>query len=268
MSTLIAMPIYNEQQYVSRVLERVGRYASDILVIDDGSTDETPQLVAKQPVDVIRHAKNRGYGRTIRDAFRWAQCYDYEWLITMDCDEQHQPENLPDFYRAISANGADIVSGSRYLHDDLSGDAPPADRRRINAQITVLVNERIGLDITDAFCGFKAYRVEALKKMTLDESGYAFPLQFWVQVAVHNLSVIEVPIRLIYNDPTRSFGGQLDDPYQRLAHYHDVFEMEWGKYPDRFEDVCCEQCVATTSGIEDHAPRSVDQHPSPDSRDT
>ncbi len=235
--TLVAIPVFNEEKYVTSVLTRVRQYAGDLLVIDDGSTDQTPMLLAQQPVDVIRHARNRGYGRSLRDAFRWANCYKYDWVITMDCDEQHEPASLPDFYDAIQkaeASGGDIVSGSRYLGCERCGDPPPADRRAINQQITQIVNERLGLSITDAFCGFKAYRVSAIKKLDLTETGYAFPLQFWVQATAHDLQIREVPIRLIYNDPNRSFGGPLDNADHRLKHYLDVFERELAKFPDKF----------------------------------
>jgi len=204
-----------------------------VLVIDDGSSDRTPLLLARQPVEVIRHAVNRGYGRSIRDAFRWGQSYGYDWLITMDCDEQHEPASLPDFFARIEADDADLVSGSRYLADAGAGDAPP-DRQRINAQVTRWINECLDLQVTDAFCGFKAYRISTLKRLDLDEDGYALPLQFWVQAAVVGLRVTEVPIRLIYNDPNRSFGGHLDDPTRRLSHYREVFERELARHPQRF----------------------------------
>lgn len=232
--TLVAIPVYNEAKYVTSVLTRVREFANDILVIDDGSTDDTPMLLARQPVDVIRHAENRGYGRSLRDAFRWAGCYRYDWVITMDCDEQHEPASLPDFYEAIARDEADIISGSRYLGCERCGDPPPQDRRAINQRITALINERLGLSITDSFCGFKAYRVSAISKLRLDEAGYAFPLQFWVQAVAHDLRISEVPIRLIYNDPNRSFGGPLDDADHRLRHYLDVFEAELAKFPQRF----------------------------------
>jgi glycosyltransferase involved in cell wall biosynthesis len=238
MRTLIAIPVYNEQAHVTHVLEKVRRYAENILVVDDGSTDQTPQLVAGQLVEAVRHAVNRGYGRSIRDAFRWAQCYEFDWLITMDCDEQHEPESLPDFYKAIEADKADVISGSRYLSAEQCGDPPPADRRAINAEVTQWINECLGLQITDAFCGFKAYRVSILKRLKLDVPGYALPLQFWVQAAAHEFRVSEVPIRLIYNDPDRSFGGQLDDPSRRLGHYRTVFEREIARFPRRFGQLC------------------------------
>ncbi len=244
---LVAIPVYNEQRYVTRVLEEVRAYASDVLVIDDGSTDETPMLLAKQPVDVIRHATNRGYGRSLIDAFRWSKCYSYDWLITMDCDEQHEPASLPSFYDAIARDDADIISGSRYLNVDENGlqgnDSPPSDRRRINGIITDLVNTGLGLSITDAFCGFKAYRVSALRGLHLNETGYAFPLQFWVEAVANDLRICEVPIRLIYNDPTRSFGGPLDDADRRLAHYLDVFERAVERHGSRFAPFCV-HCAA------------------------
>lgn len=238
MKILLAIPVYNEERYVPKVLSEVRRYMSDVLVIDDGSTDGTPTLLAQQPVDVIRHAANGGYGRSIRDAMRWAQCYGYDWLITMDCDEQHEPESLPDFERAIAADDADVLSGSRYLDSALCGDPPPADRRAINQRITETLNQRLGLKLTDAFCGFKAYRVAALKPLEIDEDGYAMPLQFWVQAAAHGLRVKEVPIRLIYNDPTRSFGGPLDDAERRMAHYMEVFEREYAKLEAKLAPAC------------------------------
>ena len=235
---LVAIPVYNEQKYVTNVLKEVKRYAANVLVIDDGSTDETPALLAKLPVDVIRHARNLGYGRSIRDAFRWASCYSYDWLVTMDCDEQHEPASLPDFQRAIEEDDADILSGTRYAADSPGEDLPPADRRAINARITAMLNDRLGLRLTDAFCGYKAYRVPALWKLHLDTDGYALPMQFWVQAAAEGLVVREVPIRLIYNDMNRSFGGPLDDPEERVRHYLDVFDREVAKYPEKFAHAC------------------------------
>lgn len=232
MSILVAIPVYNEQNTVESVLSEVARHAENVLVVDDGSTDATPSRLAALPVDVIRHRRNLGYGRSIRDAFRWSQCYSYDWLVTMDCDEQHEPASLPDFFEAIEKDDADIISGSRYLDDRRCGSPPPEDRRSINAEITRLINETLGLGITDAFCGFKAYRVSALKQLELDVSGYAIPLQVWVQAAASGLRLREVPIRLIYTDAKRSFGGPLDDPDVRLKHYRDVFEAELSKHPE------------------------------------
>lgn len=252
MKMLLAIPVFNEEKYVTHVLDEVRRYVDEVLVIDDGSTDETPLLLAQRPVEVVRHAQNRGYGQSMIDAFRWAscQCNAYDWLITMDCDEQHEPAALPDFFKAIQADDADVISGSRYLCDDLAVDLPPQDRRAINKLMTGEINQRLGLKLTDSFCGFKAYRVCSLRKLTLNERGYAFPMQFWVQAAVQELRIREIPVRLIYNDPNRSFGGPLNDPVQRRAHYRQVFEDEVAKFPERFPPRLAS--VASAARDEDH----------------
>ncbi|MCH7547874.1 MAG: glycosyltransferase family 2 protein [Planctomycetes bacterium] len=235
---LIGIPVYNEEKYVSRVLDEVRRHARDrdILVIDDGSSDQTPMLLAQQPVEVIRHAENRGYGRSMQDMLRWAKFDGFDWLITMDCDEQHEPAAIPQFIREIEAGQADVISGSRYLDDALRIDAPPSDRRSINHTITTDLNRRLGLKLTDAFCGFKAYRISACDKMDLDVDGYDFPMQFWVQAVALSLRISEIPVRLIYNDPTRSFGGPLDNPESRLAHYLRTLHCELIRCSERLPE--------------------------------
>lgn len=234
MRTLVAVPVYNEEEYIERVLSRILEYAPEaVLAIDDGSTDSTPRLLGAHHVEVIRHAENRGYGRSMQDAFRWAHVDGYDWLITIDCDEQHEPAAIPDFVEAAARGDADVISGSRYLDVEAAGDRPPEDRRTINRQITEEINARLGLSLTDAFCGFKAYNVRACAPLQLDEDGYAFPMQFWVQAAAHGLRIDELPVRLIYNDPNRSFGGPLDDPETRLEHYRCTLHRELARCADR-----------------------------------
>jgi glycosyltransferase involved in cell wall biosynthesis len=243
---LLAIPVYNEQRYVDRVLTEVRKYAQrvpfDVLVVDDGSTDETPLELARHPVEVIRHAANRGYGRSMQDMFRWAEFDGYDWLITMDCDEQHEPASIPTFVEAIRASQSgevpsDVVSGSRYLAERDAVNTPPEDRRRINATLTEELNRRVGrllgTTLTDAFCGFKAYRVGAVRGLQLDVDGYDFPMQFWVQAAAQRLRVREIPIRLIYIDPTRTFGGPLNDPQTRLEAYRRTLIRELRRCADR-----------------------------------
>jgi hypothetical protein len=101
---------------------------------------------------------------------------------------------------------------------------PPADRRRINQQITVEMNRRLGLHLTDAFCGFKAYNSKAMATFDITELGYAMPLQLWVQAACAKLTIIELAVPLIYLDEPRSFGGSLDDAKTRLQYYHEIID--------------------------------------------
>lgn len=226
-SHLLAIPVFNEERYVSRVIAATKRYSRNILVIDDGSTDRTPEILRKTDgIHVLTHQQNRGYGKSLADAFAFAQRGGYDWLITMDCDEQHEPSFIPSFLTAIERDDADIISGTRYPgghHVDLTA---PSDRREINERITALINRRLCLDITDAFCGFKAYRTSVLRHMPITVPGYAMPMQLWVQAWRAGLRIRELPVPLIYNDRTRNFGGVLDDPAVRLEHYLEVFEAE------------------------------------------
>jgi len=219
--------VYDEVTSVNEVLDEVVRYSSDVLVVDDGSTDGTSELLNERVVEkgdilVERHPANRGYGAALVTAFAYAQKHDYPIVITIDCDGQHEPQRIPALVAACE--GQDIVSGSRYLEKPADGSVPPADRRRVNLEITKLLNEQLGLNLTDAFCGFKAYRTATLEKLSLTEDGYAMPLELWVQAACAGFRITELPVPLIYLDASRSFGGVLDDTQVRLDYYHQVIE--------------------------------------------
>lgn len=223
---LVGIPVFNESKFVDDVLQEVLTYADHVLVIDDGSTDDTPARLANHPVKIIRHAVNRGYGRSTRDMLHWAAQDGFEWLITMDCDLQHEPALIPDFRKRIAQGDVDFVSGSRYVSPSDTDHMPPPDRREVNQIVTEEINQRLGLNLTDGFCGFKAYRVSSCCDMKLDVDGYDFPMQFWVQAVAAGLKIDELPVSLIYNDPNRSFGGPLDDQQRRLRHYRSTLHEE------------------------------------------
>ena len=223
MRVLTAIPVYNEQAHLEPVLTEVLRFAGDVLVVDDGSTDRTPDLLRGFPtVQVIRHERNQGYGAGLRSAFHRALEGGYDGLVTIDCDGQHEPSLIPMIVARLDS--AEIVSGSRYLEIFDPSQVPPEERRRINVEVTRWLNECLGLNVTDAFCGFKAYRTSALAKFEISDDGYAMPLQVWVQAAAQGISIVEVPVPLIYLDESRAFGGSLDDAGYRLKHYRKVFE--------------------------------------------
>lgn len=222
---LTALPVYNEVSHVDAVLDLVKQYSPNILAVDDGSTDGTSQLLAQRSdVQVLLHQENRGYGAALASAFGYAIEHDYEWLITIDCDGQHQPHMIGDFVQRAATTGADIVSGSRYLKKFVGDSEPPEQRLWVNRQITSDLNRMFGFELTDAFCGFKAYKVTSLKKLNITEFGYGMPLQLWVQAACHHFRIVELPVPLVYTGEQRTFGEHLDDTATRLNYYHGVIE--------------------------------------------
>ncbi len=220
---LTALPVFNEVQHVTSVLDEVAKYAGDVLVVDDGSTDGTRELLAERDdIHVILHEENRGYGAALHTAFEYAIVMRYDMIVTIDCDGQHEPQRIAQI--AYDCSETAILSGSRYLDLNQSTDKVPSDRMRINQIITAELNELLGLEITDAFCGFKAYCTKALAKLNLTETGYAMPLELWVQAAKHGLRIREMSVPLIYLEEERSFGGALDAADTRLQYYREVID--------------------------------------------
>ncbi len=232
---LTALPVFNEESHVLDVLDEVRRHADDVLVVDDGSSDRTPALLAKaEGVQVLTHPANRGYGAALVSAFEYAVDRGYDALVTIDCDGQHEPQLIRQMVQRLfspTEEHVDIVSGSRYLQIFDGDSLPPEDRRRINVEITQQLNKQLPLNLTDTFCGFKAYRCGALRKLSITETGYGMPLQLWVQAARLGMKVVEFPVPLVYLEEERSFGGSLDDANHRRAHYQQIIERELAACP-------------------------------------
>lgn len=229
---LTVLPVYNEEATVNEVLDLVVKFADDVLVVDDGSTDQTSELLSKRDdIKLLPHSVNKGYGAALISGFQYAAENGYEFLVTIDCDGQHEPQRIQDFVERINSSDADIVSGSRYLTDFGADTSAPAERQKINQIITKTIGDCMGIELTDAFCGFKAYRVESLKKLELTETGYAMPLELWVQAACQKLKVVEVAVPRIYLDENRSFGETLDNADTRLQYYNDVINAALKRLP-------------------------------------
>jgi len=226
MTNVVIMPVYNEAATLSDVLAKIKvHHRGPIIAIDDGSTDASGAILDQYGgIDVIRNQPNMGYGNALIKGFARALEKGYLLAVTIDCDEQHEPALIPAMFANI--NELDVLSGSRYLASEGGQDKPPEERRNINMTITALLNRITGYNLTDSFCGFKCYRLEAMKKLKLDETGYAMPVQFWVQASHFRLKVGEMAVPRIYKNLDRTFGGGIDDPEKRLEYYKGVLEKE------------------------------------------
>jgi len=230
MKNLVIIPVYNEANTLKSVLDRIREHhCGDIIAIDDGSTDGSAQILDERAgVKVISHEKNLGYGRSLIDGFRYAVARRYDLAVTIDCDEQHEPHLIPMMFEGV--RGYDVLSGSRYMEESEKADKAPEDRRRINMMMTDIINQVTGFDLTDSFCGFKCYRISALSQLSLDEAGYAQPMQFWIQASHFGLKIKEIAAPRIYKNLDRKFGGGMDNPELRLQYYMRVMKKEMEKW--------------------------------------
>ncbi len=242
MTDLVIVPIYNEIETIESVLASIRlNHDGDILVVDDGSTDGSSELLGRiDGINIIRHKINSGYGKSLIDGFEYASRHGYKRMVTIDCDLQHEPKMIPSMFGMLGEN--DVLSGSRYLEENKTDDHAPESRKRVNRIITKEINNLTGLSLTDAFCGFKCYLVSAVARLDLDETGYAMPLQFWLESAMNNLKVEEIAVPRIYKNMNRSFGEKLDDPDIRLIYYRKVINREVRRW-----STCCSSGLTRTT---------------------
>ncbi|HEC36675.1 MAG TPA: glycosyltransferase family 2 protein, partial [bacterium] len=192
---LLLIPCFNEEENIENILEHL-RYVKqnlqkrsefnlEILIINDGSTDRTMQILEKNNQDsifiILNYKENKGYGYSLINGFKYAKEMKFSWIISFDMDGQHEPKYLYKFIELILENPPEqIISGSRYKISDLFWQNPWKDRFLVNAIITGILNT-VGLSITDAFCGLKAYECNAINDLELKINGYEIPIEIWIK---------------------------------------------------------------------------------------
>mgnify|MGYP000123808691 CR=1 FL=1 len=170
---LVAVPAYNEEQTIGDVVRAASSYADEVLVIDDGSKDETVSEASRAGATVIEHETNRGYGGALKTAFQEAHRSNAEHLVVLDGDGQHDPSDIPGLVEAQSEQDAEIVIGSRFVSG--SSTNLPLYRRVGIMIVNILTNVSIGglrhdSQIRDTQCGFRVYDQTAIKSLAADES--------------------------------------------------------------------------------------------------
>ena len=237
MNILLSIPIFNEENSIEPVIENTIQHLPPeikrILLINDGSSDSSKDIIYSivkkyQILQAIHRKKNEGYGASMIEAMKYAVNNGFDYLITMDCDFQHRPEDLKNF--CDFSEDIDVVSGSRYLPDSKSSGSAPQDRVLINTRITAGLNRRFQWNLSDSFCGFKRYRMKNINPDLFSEKGYAFPMEFWTYSKSRNLSIAEISVSRIYTTDDRSFGEDLDKIKKRYKYYMTVLQHSLKKF--------------------------------------
>ena len=211
---LLLIPCFNEEENIENILDhlrsvkqnlqKLRKFNLEILIINDGSTDKTMQILEKNNQDsifiIINFKENKGYGYTLIKGFKYAKEMKFSWIISFDMDGQHEPIYLYKFIELILENPPEkIISGSRYKNSDLFWQNPWKDRFLVNAIITGILNT-VGFSITDAFCGLKAYECNAINDLELKINGYEIPIEIWIKSMKKGYKIAEKGVPLIYKD--------------------------------------------------------------------
>jgi glycosyltransferase involved in cell wall biosynthesis len=198
-----AIPAYNEEYFIGTVVTNSKKYVSQVVVIDDGSTDGTSPTAIANGALVLRHETNGGYGKAIRHCFDMAREDNVDILVTLDGDGQHNPAEIPRLVGPILRREADLVIGSRFLKSpqvtfkNQQTDMPRYRKFGINI-ITGLFNVGSKTRVSDAQSGFRAYNRTVLDSISLTETGMAVSVEILVKARDKGFTIYEVPISCNY----------------------------------------------------------------------
>lgn len=196
-----AISCLNEAKYISMVVSTALMYVDKVVVVDDGSTDETSQVAAKAGAQLVRHSRRLGAGAAARSCLQAGLDQGADVLITLDGDGQHNANEIPDVMEPVVQGNADLVIGSRFMG---KANNVAAYRRFGIWVITTLYNVGASVTITDAQSGFRAYGRRALETLTITEDGFGFSVETLVEARRAGLRMIEAPISCLYHSESHS----------------------------------------------------------------
>ncbi len=208
MNHLIIVPAYNEGKVIfatltnlKNTLKHSGNF--DIVVVDDGSVDNTYQEVQKARVVALQHKLNRGLGGALSTGLEYAKRGGYDIAVTFDADGQHSPTDIAKAIAPLKKNKADVVIGTRTLSKK---GQMPFDRQIISWISNAITWILFGIWTTDSQSGFRAFSKKALQLIEIKTQQMEVSSEFFAEIKRHNLRLAEVPITVIYTSYSRNKG--------------------------------------------------------------
>jgi glycosyltransferase involved in cell wall biosynthesis len=195
---LAVIPAYNESQTLRGVIQTIRSDAPgvDILVVDDGSTDRSSQIATRAGVPVLRHPFNLGIGGAVQSGFQYAQEQGYDYMVQIDGDGQHRPDQLPVLIAGMAEDPSiDMVCGSRFLTDN--GYPAPISRRTGIHVFAVLLSRIVGQRVSDPTSGFRLYNRRAINLFARDYPHDYPEVEAVLMVHWHRLRMREVPVKML-----------------------------------------------------------------------
>ena len=195
-NTIVIIPSYNEARTIGGIVLDIVEMGLSVLVIDDGSTDNTERAALDNGALVLRHRKNMGKGFSVREGVKYViSKTNFEWVIIMDGDGQHRTEDIPGLMEAtLQEIKPEIVIGNRMLETKTM----PSIRYITNKFMSWLISGICRQDIPDTQCGYRLINVNALKRLKLTSEKYDIESEMLIQGAEMKMKIASVPIQTIY----------------------------------------------------------------------
>jgi|YelNatPaOPRAMG01_1025707.scaffolds.fasta_scaffold88849_2 glycosyltransferase involved in cell wall biosynthesis len=190
MKIIAVIPAYNEEKTIGFVIKETKKYVDNVIVIDDGSTDNTAKIAKKNGAVIYSHPTRMGLGKTILDGYREALKLDAEIVLQIDADGQYLPKEIPKLLKPIIDNQADMVLGSRFLG---TIENMPLIKKIGNKFFSKITSFLSGIKITDAQTGFRATRAEVIENI-IPTGKYTYTQEMIIRASKEGYRIFEVPI--------------------------------------------------------------------------
>ena len=197
---IVIIPAYNEERFIGSVILKLKKFPVDIIVVDDGSTDETAFIAKMAGAVVCKQEKNQGKGVALNTGFRAARESSPDAIVMLDADGQHLPEELPQIVKPILTGEADIVVGSRYIQNTTN---TPMIRRWGHQFINLATTLPSGVSVSDSQSGYRAFSQRAFELADFHSSGFSVESEMQFLAHEHGLKVVEIPIIIRYTDKAK-----------------------------------------------------------------
>lgn len=191
----VLLPAYNEEVAIASMILLSSKYADEVIVIDDGSTDRTKEVSELAGATILSHNRNKGKGVALKTGFEYAK--DFDIIVTIDADGQHNPSEIPLLLKPILDDEADLVNGSRYINGHET--STPTYRRVGQTVLDKTTNIASGVKITDSQSGFRAFSSKCFQCFNFDPEGFGIESDMLIEAANHNMRITEVEITVRYD---------------------------------------------------------------------
>ncbi|HJT81019.1 MAG TPA: glycosyltransferase family 2 protein [Chthoniobacterales bacterium] len=199
-NTAAVIPAFNESKHLPDVVRRTRQELNHVVVVDDGSTDGTAAVAREAGSEVIVHPENRGKGESIKTGLRYWATRGFEWVVILDADGQHRPEEIQRMIAASDTDGAALLIGNRM--NDLA--SMPVVRRLVNRYMSNKISRACGQQIPDTQCGFRMLHRDLIPSVLGGTNRFDYETEMLILASRQGFKVVSVPITTVYSDEVSS----------------------------------------------------------------